>query len=244
MNLFDSIVTYAGYQILVIDMIALGWFLLCWGGYARYADRQYNSKLNLIRIMDDMRTRWMHQVLQRETRMADATLLGNIMRTISFFASTTILILIGLFTVLGAKPEAQEVLRAMPFVHGATPLMWEVKISLLMLIFIYAFFKLTWSLRQYNYACIVVGAAPIPKEGHQQHHHYEYANRAGRLIGNAGRQFNMGLRAYYFGMAVVSWFLNGVIFMAMTALVVYVVHRREFRSHTVNNLDALDNNNV
>ncbi len=231
--------SFQGYYMLWIDLAALLWFIASWVGYARYADSEYGKRLNLIRIMDDLRTRWMHQVLQRETRMADATLLGNIMRTISFFASTTILILIGLFTILGAKPNVREAVGEMPLVIGSTPFMWEMKLCLLMAIFIYAFFKLTWSLRQYNYACIIVGAAPTRNEA-KKHHHDEFANRAGKLIGSAGRQFNMGLRAYYFGMAAVSWFLNGLVFMAVTTLIVYVVYRREFRSGAVNNLTAID----
>lgn len=230
---------FYGHRILWLDVAALLWFVAGWIGYARYADQQYDKRLNLIRIMDDMRNRWMHRVLQRDNRIADAALIGNIMRTISFFASTTILLLIGIFTLLGALTDTEQVVRALPFVFGASTFMWEMKLCLLMLIFIYAFFKLTWSLRQYNYACIIVGAAPSVEENKRQQH-AEFANRAGKLIGNAGRHFNMGLRAYYFGMAVVSWFLNGLVFMAVTALVVYVVYRREFRSHTVNNLTAIE----
>lgn len=239
MGLLTASFPFAGTTILWVDVAALVFFIAGWVGYARYADAQYKSRLNLIRIMDDMRSRWMHRTLQRENRMADATLLGNIMRTISFFASTTILILIGLFTILGAKPDAQEVVRELPFVIGSTPFMWEVKLCVLMIVFIYAFFKLTWSLRQYNYACIIVGAAPPMEEGNKKQHH-EFASRAGYLIGNAGRHFNMGLRAYYFGMAAVGWFLNGFIFIGVTAFVIYVVYRREFRSHTVNNLVAIE----
>ena len=41
-------------------------------------------------------------------------------------------------------------------------------------------------------------------------------------------------------MAAISWFLNGWIFILVTAWVVWVVYRREFRSHTVNNLVTID----
>lgn len=224
--------------VLWVDVIALIWFAISWLGYSYYADACYHSRLNLVSIMDDMRHRWMQRMVHRENRVQDATLLGNIMRAISFFASTTILILMGLMTILGAQNAGLQILHSIPFVIGSTPLMFEFKLSLLLMIFIYAFFKLTWSMRQYNYVCIVVGAAPYPHEKSVDLE--KYAERAGKLIGNAGRHFNMGLRAYYFGLAVVSWFLNGIAFMAVTSLVVAVVHRREFRSHTVNNLIALD----
>lgn len=230
---------FDGNPILWMDVVALIWYALCWFGYAYFADYKYAKSVNLVRIMDDMRTRWMHQMIKRDARMSDATLIGNIARSISFFASTTVLILIGIVTVMGShQQEGLEIVRSLPFVMGSTSLMWEFKLGLLALIFTYAFFKLTWSLRQYNYVSIVVGAAPLCNE--HKSHHYEYARRAGKLIGNAGRHFNLGLRAYYFGLAVISWFLNGMVFMAVTALVVWVAYRREFRSHTVNNLLALD----
>lgn len=230
---------FEGNPILWIDIVALCWYVICWFGYAGYADGQYGKTANLVRIMDDMRTRWMHQMIKRDARMSDATLIGNIARSISFFASTTVLILIGIVTVMGShQQEGLAIVRSLPFVMGSTPLMWEFKLGLLALVFTYAFFKLTWSLRQYNYVSIVVGAAPLCNE--HKSHHYEYARRAGKLIGNAGRHFNLGLRAYYFGLAVISWFLNGFAFMAVTTLVIMVAYRREFRSHTVNNLLALD----
>jgi uncharacterized membrane protein len=230
---------FQGSPILYVDMIAMAWYIFCWFGYAYYADNHYGKKINLVKIMDDMRTRWMHQMIKRDARMSDATLIGNIARSISFFASTTVLILIGIVTVMGSnQKEGMQVVSSLPFVMGSTAFMWELKLALLALIFTYAFFKLTWSLRQYNYVSIVVGAAPLCNE--HKSHHYEYARRAGKLIGNAGRHFNFGLRAYYFGLAVISWFLNGYVFIGVTTLIVWVAYRREFRSHTVNNLLALD----
>ena len=238
MEWLEDSITIMGSPVLYMDIMALAWFALAWFGYGQFADANYRRRLNLIRIMDEMRTRWMHQILKRDSRISDATLVGNIVRSILFYASTSILVLLGLFTVMGSQTAGLTVLRAIPFAVGATPLMFDVKISLMVLIFIYVFFKLSWSVRQYNYVNIIIGAAPMPHEG--KHHHFDYAERAGKLVGNAGRHFNMGLRGYYFGLAGVTWFLNGLIFMAVTTLVVYVIYRREFRSHTVNNLVAID----
>lgn len=230
-------ITFHDRKILYLDIIALLWFIAAWFGYARYAITHYHTRLNLIRIMDEMRSRWMQQMVRRDNRITDATLIGNLLRSISFFASTTILILLGLFAAFGAREEGIQFIHAIPFTVGATTFMYELKLVVLILIFVYAFFKLTWSMRQYNYACVLVGAAPFITEDH--HIHDGYAARAGALISNAGRHFNMGLRAYYFGLATVSWFINGLLFMAITTWVVYIVYRREFRSHTVNNLRTI-----
>lgn len=238
MEAFESTVVINGHPILWIDLAAAAWFFICWFGYTRFADVYYEQQVNLARVMDDMRSRWMQQMLRRENRVSDATLMGNILRSIYFFASTTILILIGLVTALGAQSKGLQVIEEIPIAIGSTPLMFEAKISLLAFIFIYAFFKLTWSLRQYNYACIIVGAAPPAHE--LRPHHVNFGVQAGKLLGAAGRNFNMGLRAYYFGMAAVSWLINGAIMILVASFVVYVVYRREFRSSAINNLVAID----
>lgn len=222
----------------LLDLIALAWFAIGWIGYARYADMQYSKRVNLMSTMDMMRLRWMQEMVRRENRMVDATLIGNLLRSISFFASTTILILLGLMTVLGAQNEGISLINALPYAAVNTPLMWEIKIMLMAVIFVYAFFKLTWSLRQYNYVCALVGAVPMPDE--KNHELEEYARRCARLISNAARHFNMGIRAYYYGLAAVSWFVNAPLFIVLTTLTVFVVYRREFRSHTVNHIAGLE----
>jgi len=229
--------SFGGANLLLIDVLALIFFVALWVGYTFYAEAQYNRTPNLMRIMDQMRVRWMRQILKRDNRIVDGSLVGNLLRSISFFANTSIFILIGLVTVIGYRESAIKMIETIPFAVNTTHFMWEVKIFNLAVIFIYAFFKFTWSLRQYNYCCILVGAAPMPSEKPETHE--DFALKAGNLIANAGRHFNMGLRAYYFGLAATSWFLHPVLFMALSTLVVHVLYRREFRSHAVNNMADL-----
>ena len=44
--------------------------------------------------------------------------------------------------------------------------------------------------------------------------------------------FNRGLRAYYFGLAALGWFVNPGLFMVGTVWVILVLYRREFHSIT------------
>ncbi len=233
-NLLYTTFTFYGMHIYWLDAIALICFIACWHGYSLYAERQYHRSSNLMKIMNDMRTRWMRQMLKRDNRMTDSTLIGNLLRSISFFASTSIFILIGLVTVMGYRDKAMTMIHDIPFVMPSSIFMWEVKLILLSIIFIYAFFKFTWSLRLYNYACVIVGAAPFPNE--QPERHGEYALKAGGMIGNASKHFNMALRGYYFGLAAIAWFLHPLIFMLAAAWVVFILYRREFLSQAVNNI--------
>jgi uncharacterized membrane protein len=58
------------------------------------------------------------------------------------------------------------------------------------------------------------------------------------VTGFANRNFNQGLRAYYFGVAALSWFLHPLLMIAVTLGVVYVLHQREFCSRTLEVLRA------
>lgn len=213
------------------DALALVYFFGTWLGYSNYAQKHYHDRPNLMNVMDKMRAQWMHSILRRSNRIADANLVGNLLRSISFLANTSIFILIGLITVLGYRDSAISMLNNLPFAVTTSTVMWELKVFLLAVIFVYAFFKFTWSLRQYNYCSILVGAAPMPDEAPETHENFAF--KAASVIQNAGKHFNMGMRAYYFGLAALTWFLHPLIFAATTTLVIGIIYRREFRSHTL-----------
>lgn len=225
-----------GQNVSILDVTALLWFLACWFGYAYYAERRSKQQgKNLVNIMNQHRHNWMKMVLRRENRIADVSAVGNLLRSIAFFASTTILILLGLSSLLGGQGISHDVLATVPFVAQTSLMVWDIKILLLITIFIYAFFKYTWSLRQYNYVNILVVAAPV-FHGPVSREEEEYAHKAARLVANAARHFNYGLRAYYFGMSVLSWFIHPLLLIVISTFVVWVIYRREFLSNALNTM--------
>jgi len=59
------------------------------------------------------------------------------------------------------------------------------------------------------------------------------------VISGAVLNFNRGVRAYYFGLAALSWFMHPMLFAAVTIWVVAVVYRREFMSPTLTLLESV-----
>ncbi len=212
----------------ILDLSAFVWFLLCWVGYTRYADLRARDKLTLMSVMNQYRLQWMQEMLHREVRIVDANVVAILARSTTFLASTTIFILAGLLAVLGTMDRAMEVIAALRYAVQSSREVWELKLFGLLLIFIYAFFKFTWSMRHFNYLSVIIGAAPpsnaLPEWS------LSYAERAAKVSSKATNTFNRGLRAYYFGLAFLSWFLHPLVFMVSTALVVGVLFRREFKS--------------
>ena len=172
----------------------------------------------------------MLQTTRRENRVVDGVVVQNLSTSPSFFASTTILIIGGLLAVLSATERASELVRELPFAARTSVIVFDIKVVLLTAVFVYAFFRFTWSLRQYSFGALLVAAAPDHKSWVDEAQRHAFALRAGRVMGLAAETFNDGLRAYYMAFAVTAWFLSPVAFAAGTASVVWILYRREFHS--------------
>jgi uncharacterized membrane protein len=143
------------------------------------------------------------------------------------------LILAGLMTVLGSTDKAIDLVADIPFAVLATRQEWELKILLLIVLFIYAFFKFTWSLRQYGFASVMIGGAPAPEEKASSQVKQATSDRIAKMTSKAANNFNTGLRTFYFSQAVLGWFINPILFMGLATFVVYILYRREFSSSTL-----------
>jgi uncharacterized membrane protein len=208
------------------DVVALLVFFACWAGYAAVVDWVPRIQArSVIAAMDEHRRRWMIMLLNRENRISDTAIIGNLMNSTSFLANTSIFILAGLVALLASPDLGRRVLSALPFADPpASDIAWEMRVSLLVFIFVRAFFELTWALRQFNYCSIVVGGIGMGSDFTPQ------AEMAAKVANRAARHFNTGLRAYYFGLAALAWILHPLALIAASLLVLRELHRREFRS--------------
>ena len=226
---------------MIINSMCLAWFALCWVGYTFYAKKQATQKSCLATELHKYREYWMQRVMQREIRVGDAALVANLERNVSFLASTTILILAGLLTLFSVSDDISSLVEHIPFALYSSHLSVQLKILLLVLVFVYAFFTFTWSMRQYGFCSIVLGGAPMPGEkGVSEKERADYAFYAARVIDLAGLSYNHGLRAYYFALSVLVWFINPYLFILASSFVVAVLYRREFKSRSLRALMQKD----
>lgn len=214
-----------------LDVVALLWFSIGWIVYVWYADYRSTLQPALRRQTDHFVREWIARMVERDNRMLDVNVMRNLTRSSQFFASTTMLILGALVALMGYAEKAAGVLAELPFTQQVSERVWELKILLLVLIFVYAFFKFSWSIRQFGLCSILVGATRKPPADAEEY--AVHIDRITLIVNFANGNFNNGLRAYYFGVAALSWFLHPVLMIAMTTAVVYVLHEREYRSRTV-----------
>jgi uncharacterized membrane protein len=183
----------------------------------------------------------MGEMLRRENRMADSALLGHLIHSVSFFASATLLVIAALSGAFGALDTFHAAVSELTVTGPAmSRRALEARLLLLLVIFVYAFFKFTWAIRQYNYCCALIGAAPPASEEIEPERRAALTRQAAEMLSIAVATFNGGLRAYYFALAALGWFVHPLVFIAAVLWIVLVLLRRQFFSHTLKSVRAYE----
>lgn len=226
-----------------LDWAAVAVFFGGWAGYASFARRRAGTRPSVLAATNRIRRQWMLQTTYRDVRVFDGSVLQNLSTSPSFFASTTILIIGGLLAVLGTTDKASELVREIPFAARTTALVFDLKLGLMVVVFVYAFFRFTWSMRQYTFGALLIASAPEARQfdalgAEAELSRKAFSEKAGRVVGLAAETFNDGLRAYYFSFAALGWFFSPVVFMLGTVGVIWILYQREFRSDVLAILNA------
>ncbi|KAB2849012.1 MAG: DUF599 family protein [Hyphomicrobiaceae bacterium] len=214
-----------------LDLAAFGWFVVLTLLYVAISGTGRTGGRSIMAAIHARRVEWMRNMAQRETRTEDLILLQNLATANTFFASTSVIAIGGLAALLGSGDRVTAILAIIPFVAKAEPIMFELKIFFLMLLFIYAFFKFAWAYRLAHYTAIMIGSTPIAAPEHAEACE-RYARSAARLAGLSAEHANAGFRTYYFAIAGITWFLHPLIFMGATLWVLVILVRREFFSRS------------
>jgi uncharacterized membrane protein len=229
------------FDLTLLDLAALAFFAVIWFGYGLVMDRRPEGGGGLNQRLRTVRRAWMGEMLRRENRMPDSALLGHLIHSVSFFASATLLVIAALSGAFGALDAVHEALSELAITGDAlSRRALEARLLLLLVIFVYAFFKFTWAIRQYNYCCALVGAAPPASEPIAPERRAALTRQAAEVLSVAVSTFNGGLRAYYFALAALGWFVHPLAFIGAVLWIVLVLLRRQFLSHTLHSIEAFE----
>lgn len=220
-----------------LDLVALGYFLSVMLVYRLVAGPKGYNERSLVGAIQRQRVAWMQNMCHRgDHRTMDVILLNNLAQGNAFFASTTAIAIGGMAAVMGSGEKAQAVLDRLPYVQPSNPILWEVKLFVIMAIFIFAFFKFAWAFRLGHYTAIMIGATPLlPKEGasaEQTAICHEHAHRTAKVAGLAADHGNGGLRSFYYAIAAMAWFFHPLFFIVATTWVLAILVRRDFFSRS------------
>lgn len=223
----------------VLDIIAFIWFIGTWTGYALFARSQAKKRNSLSSVLYKYRQEWVRKLCVSGMSEVDSELLGSLERQVSFLASTSLIILASLVTVLGTASEMFMNVSDVGFVSETSLGEVQMKMLLMICIFIYSFFTFTWSIRQYGFCFIMFGSSFQTVKYYKEDNDYrgllpnrDYEAMA-KVLDRAAHSYNYGIRAYYFAMAALAWFINDWIFMAACGVTMVVLYRREFLSSSL-----------
>ncbi|MFC3051598.1 DUF599 domain-containing protein [Kordiimonas pumila] len=222
------------------DVLVVSFFLLVWIGYTYVADHSSLHKKSISYAMDRQRLRWLTEASSREVKIVDTNVLRTLITGISFFASSTVLVMGGLIAALGYAEKLAVTFSHLPLINPVTTDGLTLRFCFLLGIFVYAFFKFAWAFRTANYCAIIIGGMPDTAPNQNAAAKQNRITVATSLSSTSGHSYNRGIRAYFFALAGLAWFVGPVFFVAATIVVLLVLIRREFASNSVRMLRGLD----
>ncbi len=234
-----------------LDIFSFFWFISCWFGYSMFARYQAKKTNSLSSVLYRYRKEWVLKLSKSGMSEVDSDLLGSLERQVSFMASTSLLILASLVTVLSAASEEFMSMSSISFVEQVPLEIVQLKLVLMIFIFVYGFFTFSWALRQYGFCFILFGSSFNTVRFYKGNESYQAQaiprdfKAVAKVLDRAAHSYNYGIRAYYFAMAALAWFINDWFFMAACAVIILVLYRREFMSSSLQAMvDARQVSNV
>ncbi|WP_354058980.1 DUF599 domain-containing protein [Devosia sp. 2618] len=198
--------------------------LICYFAYNIIVPQIEKLRPSLSVIMNMQRRRWVANAALRESPF-DAILSGNIMGSVSFLASTAVLLILAIFAVFGQVPALMAALDSLSLERTYTVLDVQLHLVVMLTMFVLAFFAFTLSLRQFNHFCIMLGALD-----HASPTSPEEIDAITAMNALGARNFNSGIRAYYFSVATVAWFVAEWLPIVTCLLTIMILAHREFFS--------------
>jgi uncharacterized membrane protein len=215
----------------LLDILALTVFACCWLLYEPMLKRLGEAGGVLNTDMTVIRRRWMQEMAVREIALLDGQLLGHAINSASFFASSNLILIAAAAGVLFGGDNALKSVEGLAVLAKTTPLMFQIKLGLVLVALARGLLDFIWSIRQMNYCLAAIGATPMwaPKGVLA-----EYAEAAGGILNPALSAFNAGVRAYYFALAAAVWLLGPLPFLIATlgAMLLLLWRQRRSRAST------------
>jgi uncharacterized membrane protein len=219
-----------------IDIVALLIFAACWIGYEPLRARlAKGGRGNINSDMYRVREAWLRQFLARDNRIMDVNLLGHLLNSASFFASTNLLVIAAAAGVLFGGEAVRSGLQDLVLAAPASDWLIELKVGVVIITLSRGLLDFVWAIRQLNYALALLGAAPDATASEK---HVAFVTAAADVLHPAFSAFNTGVRAYYFALAAAAWLISPWAMIAGVAATVLILLRRQMHSQAARGIRA------
>ncbi len=169
-------------------------------------------------ITNHVRAQWVHSIMQHNNDILAVQTMRNGVMAANFLASTAILISLGLLSVAFKPGLFDQIPRAlnMAGIHSET--LWLFKILLLTVLFFYAFFNFTLTIRYYNHAGFMINVL-------EAHDPTVTPKVVAEVLNHGALHYTMGMRGFYLAIPVGLWMFGPLWMLAGTIMLVWVLSR-------------------
>ncbi|MEP2531949.1 DUF599 domain-containing protein [Shimia sp.] len=211
-----------------LDYAAVATLFIGWVSIGYFIENPPTSRPSVSYLMTHYRKEWMRHFVDRNPRVFDAQILGNLRQGTAFFASTSMIAVGGGLALIGNAEQLAGVASEFTLVE-ASPIVLELKIMIMLIFVANAFLKFVWAHRLFGYCSVVMAAVPNDTNDSRT---LPRADTASEINITASRSFNRAMRSVYFGLAASAWLFGGVALLIATVITLFVLWRREFASQS------------
>ena len=221
-------ITQLAIQFSPLDYLAVSASLIAWIATTYLIENPPKNRPSVSRLMAFYRREWMVHYVERNARIFDAQIMGNLRQSTAFFASSSMIALGGLVALIGNTDQIAGITQDLTQKSDSTSVL-EIKLMLILLFVGNAFLKFVWSHRLFGYCSVLMGAVPNEKDDPTA---MSRALKAADVNITSARSFNRGIRSIYFGLASAAWLLGPIMLLVGVGVTVVVLARREFASQS------------
>lgn len=183
--------------------------------YRRFRRKPLSTSLGLAH---HLRGLWVQTVMSSGKDILAVQTLRNWTMTASFLASTAILLGIGVLNVALTTEKLSNVVQVLHVFGPVGETLMAVKLTVLGIDFLLAFFNFTLALRYYNHTGFQINVAQElqPKQSRQL---------VTDTLNHGSLHYTLGMRNYYLAIPLSCWIFGGIWFLIGSVLLVYILAR-------------------
>jgi uncharacterized membrane protein len=202
----------------IICFITSTVLLILYHVFLRYKIRN-NPAYTVQKINIIARTAWVENIMRNGKDILAVQTLRNSTMAATFLSSTSILLIMGVLSLSGQGDKLNSTWHLLNIIGSTHPELWLVKVLLMLLDLLVAFFSFAMSIRIYNHVGYLLN---VPLE---MSHKSISPRYVAIQLNYAGHYYSVGMRAYYFLVPLVFWLFGPHLMLLSTLLLIFMLYR-------------------
>ena len=171
-----------------------------------------------IGITNHVRGKWVHSVMDGKCDLLAVQTLRNGVMAANFLASTAILISLGLLSVAFKPGLFQEISHSLNLAGVRSETLWMFKLMMLVVLFFFAFFNFTLTIRYYNHAGFMINIL-------EEHDPSATPEVVADVLNHGALHYTLGMRGFYLAVPAGLWMFGPLWMLAGTLVLVWVLNQ-------------------